>query len=175
MQVCAVALEEFVGRQRQENIEVAGRSAADASLAFAGQTNARAVLDALRNVDRQGAVARHAPGACAVRAGVLDHLTAALAARAGPLQREEALGLPHAARAAAGRAGLRLGAGLGAGARARFAGDRDRNLDLRGLALKGLLQRDFHIVAQVGAALAATTAAAALPGHTEKVLENIGE
>ena len=59
MQIGAVALEEFVGRQRQENIEIAGRPAADAGLAFAGQTNAGAVLDALRNVDRQRPVARH--------------------------------------------------------------------------------------------------------------------
>ena len=76
--------------------------------------------------------------------------------------------------AAAHRAGLRLGAGLGAGARAGLAGDRDRNLDLRGLAEEGFLQRDFHVVAQVGAALAAA-AAAALPGHAEQVFENIGE
>ena len=47
MQVGAVALEEFVGRQRQENIEIARRSAADAGLALAGEANAGAVLDAL--------------------------------------------------------------------------------------------------------------------------------
>jgi hypothetical protein len=114
------------------------------------------------------------PWPCAVRAGVLDHLTAALTAGAGPLKREESLGLPHAASAAAGRAGLRLGAGLGAGARTGLAGDRDRDLDLRGLALKGFLERDFHVVAQIGAALASATAAA-LPGHAEQVFENIGE
>jgi hypothetical protein len=83
------------------------------------------------------------------------------------------LRLPHPARAAAHRTGLRLGAGLCAGARTGLAGDRDRNLDLRGLALKGFLQRDFHVVAQVGAALAA--AAAPLPGHAEQVFENIRE
>ena len=38
---------------------------------------------------------------------------------------------------------------------------------------KGLFQRDFHVVAQVGAALAST--AAPLPGHAEQVFENIGE
>src|SRR6185503_13291727 len=152
----------------------AGRSAADAGFAFAGQTNAGAVLDALRDVDRQSPVARHPSRPCAVRAGVLDHLAAALTAGAGPLQREEALGLPHPAGAAACRAGLRLGAGLGAGARAGLAGDRDRNLDLRGLAEVGFLQRDFHVVAQVGAALA-SAAAPALPGHAEQILENIGK
>ena len=55
-----------------------------------------------------------------------------------------------------------------------LAGDRDRDLDLRGLAEKRLFQRDFHVVAQVGAALA-PAAAAALPGHAEQVFENIGE
>ncbi|MGY4300594.1 hypothetical protein ACVWXN_008689 [Bradyrhizobium sp. i1.4.4] len=62
---------------------------------------------------------------------------------------------------------------LGADARAGLAGDRDRNLDLRGLAAKGFLERDFHVVAQVGATLAA--AAAALPGHAEQVFEDVGE
>src|SRR6266536_383601 len=55
----------------------------------------------------------------------------------------------------------------------RGPGSRDRNLDLRGLAEEGLLERDLHVVAQVGAALAA--AAAPLPGHAEQILENIGE
>ncbi len=58
----------------------------------------------------------------------------------------------HAASAVAGGAGRRLGAGLGAGARAVVAGDRGRHADLRGLAGKGLLERDLHVVAQVGAA-----------------------
>src|SRR5689334_17003783 len=71
------------------------------------------------------------------------------------------------------RAGLRLGAGLGAGARAGLAGDRDRNLDLRGLALKGFLERDLHVVAKIRAALAAATAA--LARHAEQVFENVGE
>src|SRR4029079_6860845 len=166
MQVSAIALEEFVSRQRQENVEIAGRSAADGGFALAREANAGAVFHALRNVDGQGPVARHPSRARAGWTGVFDHLAAALAARAGPLPRKEALGLPHAALPAAHRTGLRLGAGLGAGARTGFAGDRDRNLDLRGLALKGLFQRDFHVVAQVGAALAAT-AAATLPGHAE--------
>ena len=57
MQIGAVALEEFVRGHRQENIEVAGRTAAQAGFAFAGEADAGAVLDALRNVDRQRAVA----------------------------------------------------------------------------------------------------------------------
>ena len=63
MQIGAVALEKLVRRERQENIEVAGRPAAQARLAFAGKPDARAVLDAGRNIHRQRALARDAAGA----------------------------------------------------------------------------------------------------------------
>src|ERR1700744_499940 len=127
MQVGAVALEELMRGQRQENVEVAGRPAADAGLAFAGKPDPGAVFHALRDVDGERALARHTARARAGGTGILDHLAAALAAGAGTLQGEEALGLADAAHAAAHRAGLRLGAGLGAGAGAGIAGDRDRN------------------------------------------------
>src|SRR5207245_11342418 len=144
MQIGAAALEELVLGQRQEDVEVAGRAAADPGLALAGEPDPGAVLDARGNVDRQRPLAGDTPLTRAGRAGVLDHLAAALAARTGPLQREEALRLPHASGAAAGRAGLRLGAGLGPDARAGLAGDRDRNLDLLALAAKGFLKRASH-------------------------------
>src|SRR5258707_13146289 len=160
--------------QRQENVEIARRPAADAGLALAGKADARAVLHALRDIDRQAALARHAPRARARGTRVFDHLAATLTARAGSLKREKSLRLPHAASAAAQRAALRLGAGLRAGARTGFAGDGNRNLDLGGLAEEGFLQRDFHVVAQVGATLA-PAAASALPGHAEQVFKNIGE
>src|ERR1700730_17556889 len=172
MQVGAIALKELMRRQREENVEIARRAATHTGLAFAGKPDARAVFHALRNIDRQRALARHPAGTRARRTGILDYLAAALAAGTGSLQREKSLRLPHAAGAAAHRAGFRLGAGLGTGARTGFAGHRNRNLDLGGLAEEGFLQRDFHIVAQVGAAFAAA-AASALPGHAEQVFENI--
>jgi hypothetical protein len=50
-------------------------------------------------------------------------------------------------------------------------------MDLRGLARKGFFQRNFHVVAQVGAALApAGGAAAPAPHHlAEDILEDVGE
>ena len=105
---------------------------------------------------------------------IFDHLPTALAARAGALQRKEPLRLPHPAGTAAHRASLRLRTGFGPGAGAGFASDRDWNLDLGGLAEEGFLQRDFHVVAQVSAALAPATTAA-LTGHAEQVFENIGK
>src|SRR5205807_1873641 len=92
----------------------------------------------------------------------------------GPLQREKALGVADAPRARAGRAGFGLGAGLGAGARAGLAGDRGRNPQLRGLAGKRLVEADLHVVAQIGAALAAG-AAAARSAHAENAFEQIRE
>ncbi len=69
MQIGAVALEELVRRERQEDVEVAGRAAAHARLALAGQPDAGAVLDAGRDVDRQRALARDAARARARRQG----------------------------------------------------------------------------------------------------------
>ena len=66
-----------------------------------------------------------------------------------------------------------LRAGLGAGARAGLAGHRGRNADLGGLARIGLLEADLHVVAQVGAALAAGAGARAR--HAEDAFEQIGE
>ena len=54
MDVGAVALEDRVRLDRQENIEIAGAAAAHAGLALAGEPDARAVLDPRR--DRHGSV-----------------------------------------------------------------------------------------------------------------------
>src|SRR5215470_2220137 len=82
--------------------------------------------------------------------------------------------MTHPAVAAAHRAGLRLGAGFGAGAGAGFTGHRSWNADLRGLAVEGFLERNLHIVTQIGAALA--PARAPTPGgHAENAFKQIGK
>src|SRR5438046_3871578 len=83
--------------------------------------------------------------------------------------------MAHLAGAAAGRAGLRLGAGLRAAARARLARHRGRDAHLRGLAGERLLERDLHVVAQVRAALAPAAAAAPAAAHAEQVFEDVRE
>src|SRR6185436_516543 len=165
--VGAVALEELVRLDRQEDIEVAGRPAAHAGLALAGEANARAVLDARRDVDRQRAFAHHAARAAAGAARVVDDLAASLAGGAGALDGEEALAGAHLAGARAGRAGRGLGAGLGAAAGAGLAGDAGGDADLRRLAGERLGQRNLHVVAQVGTALAPGALAAAAPSAHE--------
>src|SRR5262245_14583827 len=106
MQVGAFALEERMRAEGEKNVEVARRTAADAGLAFAGEPDAGAVLDAGRNVHGQRALARHPPRTGAGRAGIADHLAAALAVRAGALQREEALRVQDASLPAAARTGF---------------------------------------------------------------------
>ena len=50
MQIGAIALEEGVRTDRQENVEIAGRTAANAGLALARQPDAGAILNAGGNV-----------------------------------------------------------------------------------------------------------------------------
>src|SRR5206468_488327 len=126
----AVPLEELVRLDRQEDVEVAGRAAAQAGLALAGKADARAVLDALGNVDRERALLGDAARAAAGRTRVLDRFAAPLAVGAGALDREKALARPHLAVARARRAGGRLGAGARARARACFTGNAGRHADL---------------------------------------------
>src|SRR5438034_8265519 len=88
--------------EREENVEIPGRSTAHARLALAREPYAGAILDAGGNADRERTLARHPPRARAGRAGIIDDLAAALAGRTGPLKRKETLGEPvRPARAAA--------------------------------------------------------------------------
>src|SRR5262249_11838247 len=155
MQISAVALEKRVRRNREKDVEIAGRPAAHTGLALARKTDARAILDARRNVDRERTLARDAARARARRTGALDHLAASLAPGAGALQRKETLRMPDASSATAVRTGFWFGARLGTGAGAGIARHRGRNAHLRGLARERLLERDLHVVAQIGTALGA--------------------
>src|SRR5262249_13516272 len=157
----------IVRLDRQEDVKVAGRATAQARLAFASEADAGAILDAGRNIDGQLALAHHPSFAAAIGTRIRNDLPAPMATGTGALDGKEPLTGPHLAGAATGRADRRLGAGVGAGAGATFASDAGRHADLRGLAVEGLHQRDLHVVAQVGAALAAgaAAAAAAAPAH----------
>ena len=98
------------------DVEVAGRAAARAGLALAGEPDPGAVLDPGGDVDLVALGLLGQAGAAAGRAGVLDDLAGAAALRAGLADREEALALGVDAAAFAARAGDRAGPGLGAAA-----------------------------------------------------------
>src|SRR5262249_42839449 len=101
VQIGTIALEECVRGKRQEDVEGARRAATRAGFAFSGKPDARAVLDARRNIDRQSPLARDAARSSTAGAGIVDHLAAALTVRAGPLESEKALGVADLALARA--------------------------------------------------------------------------
>src|SRR6185312_447988 len=74
------------------------------------------------------------------------------------------------------RAGAGSGPGFRAGPRAGGARHAGGHANLRRLSGIGFRQRYFHVVAQVGAALAARTLAAAPAAHelAEQVVEDVG-
>src|SRR5476649_1399172 len=153
MQVVAFALEHGVRLDVDFHIQIARRAAIGTRFAVAGRADAHAVVDADRDLHFQRLVALDATGAAARCARIGDDLAGAVAFRAGLLDAEEALLHAHLAVAAASRAGARRGARLGAGAVAGVALVPGRHADGRVEAVGGLLQRDFQVVAQVGAAI----------------------
>ena len=178
-QVQVVALEQVVRRHRQEDVQVAARAAALTGVALARQADARAVVDAGGDLQVQGAGLADLAVAVTGRAGVGDHLARAVAAGAGPLDLEEAVGLAYAAGAVAGGAGDGLGAGPGPRAFAGLAGHGGGDVDLDLGALVGLFQADLEIIAQVRAAtrsaLLAPARLATAEGVSEGVAEDLGE
>src|SRR5512145_135156 len=175
MQISAFAMEEGVWLDAEENVEIAGRPPAHTGFAFAGEADARAVLDAGGNVDLERPLAPHTalPGAGPAR--FLDHLALSAARRASPLDGEKSLRRAHLAVAAARRTRDRLRAGLGAAAIARFARRRARHPDVRRLAEKRVLEADVEVVAQVGAVARAGLPAAPADEFAEHLVEDVGE
>src|SRR5690606_13353332 len=148
----AVPLEDGVRLEAEEDVKVARRPAAQARLALAAEANARAVVDAGRDLDLQGALLVHAALAAAGGAGIGNELLDAMAGRAGALHHEEALLGADLAAAVAGPAQLGLRPRLGAAAVALAAGDGGGAGDRCGLAAMGFLEGDLEIVSEVGAA-----------------------
>ena len=77
--------------------------------------------------------------------------------------------------AAAQVAAPRAGAGLCARTVARFALGGDFDFDFGLLAVERLVQRDFHVIAQVGPAALLLPPAASAKGRTEDRFENIAQ
>src|SRR5579871_281354 len=175
IKIMTVALEDRMRRERDEDVEIARGSAIEARLAFAGEADARAFLDAGGDVDLERAFLLHLARAAAGFAR-RAHVTAGAAAiGAGAFDGEEALLGADLAHARAGRALLGLGARRRTRAAAAFARDRARDLDLRGAAREGFFERDGEIVAEIGAAILPARAAAAAHELAEEIVEDIGK
>src|SRR5690606_4809261 len=171
-QVEPVALEQLVRAHRDEDVEVAPRPPASARVAFTGQPDARAVVDAGRNADLQPPLAPHLAHSAAVFAGIQHELPGAAATGAGALDGEEALRRPHTSLPTAAAAGRGTGAGARARAGTGLAGHRRGDDDLHLGAGVGLLEADLEIVAQV---LAAGRAARSARAAAEHVAEDVAE
>ena len=132
IKIVSVALEHRMRLDRDEDVEIARRPAIQARLAFARQADARAFLDARRNVDAERAFLLHM-ARCLCRA-CRDCLMILPVPRQ-PGQVRSMVKKPCCARTLpmpeqVGHCSA-LWPGFGAAAAAGFAGDRARHLDLR--------------------------------------------
>jgi hypothetical protein len=148
----AVAPEELVVRDPEDDVEVAGGATLGSPLALAGDPELGAVVDAGGNLDLERALGLDLALAVARLALLGDDApgAAAVAARAGDA--EEALLERDLPRASAGGAGGRPGAGSGPRARAGLAGLTPGDADLGLRSERRLLERDLEVVAEIGAA-----------------------
>src|SRR5690606_28112651 len=128
-------------------VEVARRAAADSGFALIGEANAGTVLDALGNIDRELAILLPSTLAAAIGAGLVHHLAADLADRAGAFDGEEPLRRAHLAVAVALPAGVGAGTRLGAGTVTGGAADQRRHVDFDRAAVETLFEGDLEIVA----------------------------
>ena len=91
MEVSALALEEFVRKDRYVNVEVACGDAGTPGLTFTSQADATAIVNARRNIDRERALTSQAACSLADRTLSLNNLTMAVTGRTGLLESEQTL------------------------------------------------------------------------------------
>ena len=151
MQIIVIALENLMRLEMDLDIQIARRPAIHTSLTFTGQTDAVALVNAGRDAYRQGFLFLDAPLTMTMGARIGNDLAAAVTARTSLLHREKALLHTHLTMSTASRAGSRFGTRLGAGAMAMLAFGQYRHADFGFSATRCFFQRDFQVVAQVGA------------------------
>src|SRR6266545_2967548 len=172
-QIGAVALEDLVGANLDEDVEIAGGSAVESAFAFAGEAQLIPVRDPRGNGDGQHPRARHASFPAAGAARMAVDATRAAAGRTRTGDGEETLGETHLPLAAAGPAGLRRRPLLLARAATGLAALVARNLEL-GLQAPGrLFERDLESILEILTTPRAPASAAA--PAAEEALEEIFE
>src|ERR1700749_2298867 len=175
IKIVSVALEDRVRRDRDEDVKIAGGSAVQFGLAFAGEADARAFLDAGRYVDGERTLLLHMALAFALLARIADDLSGTAALRAGAFDGEEAVLRAHLADTGTGRTLLGFRARFRTGTATTFASDRRRHGDLCGATLEGFFERDFEIVAKIAAAVLTAALFAAATELAEQIGEDVGE
>ena len=153
VKIAALALELFVLGYVNNDIEISGRTAVGAGLAFTLNAQTRTGLDARRDFHFHRFFTFDAAGAFAIATWRADDAARAATYMTRSRYGKEALLITHLARAAAGLAVLRIGTRRSADAFTFLAGFQSRDTQLRRHAGGGFLERNFEIVAQVRAAL----------------------
>src|SRR5215469_7465323 len=163
----------------EDDVKVARRTAESADLAVSRESNARAVLDARRNLGFDGSLAKHAAIAFALRAGIGNDRTRPLAGWAGARDRKEALLIANLALPVTSPAGHRGFARRSPSSAAGLTGFVAAHRDLGFGPKDRLLEFQVQILAKVCSTLRAgaspATAAAEQIAEAEKFSEDIGE
>src|SRR5580698_2255632 len=178
MEVVAVTLEHRMLLDMDFDVQVAAWAPIDARFAVARRTNPHAVVDTGRDLHFQRLRFLHLAGAMAMATGFGDVGAGAVALRASLLDAEKSLRHPHGTLPVTGWARFGLRSGLRARALANVAIHPAWHPDLGVVAVRRLFQRDFHAVAQVGAAInlrAAASTARAVRGATGRLAEDVAE
>src|ERR1700682_2896951 len=179
VKIVVLALEDRMLLQVHDHIEVAVRAPVQSCLAFTRESDAIVTIDSGRNLDRQGLALSDAARAAAGRAWLGHDLATAVTLRTRLLDREKNLRDAHLPLAVARRTGFGLRSRFGAAAMARRTLLHRRNADLGFGAARCFFERQFEIVAKVGASedAAAATAGTALAAENfaEDVTEGVGK
>src|SRR5437764_2585107 len=170
IEIIFIALKHRVLFDVKHDVEIARRPAADAGFAISRRTQPRTAADTRWNFQFDPAGIFHPPFTAAFMTWFFNNLSDSPAARTGLRHLEKTARTDHLPASAAGWTIDRARAGLGAAAVALIAGVQLANFDFFLGAKCGFLQRDLHIVTQIGTPLPLFRATAATT--TKKTLEN---
>jgi len=123
MYVRAFTHEKPMGLDRDENVQIPRRSTAQSGLSLAGNPNARAILDARRDINGKGFFSLDTAGADASPAWIIDYPARAMASWTTSFDREKSLLGANLSRAMTARARNRGRAALCSAALAGLAGN----------------------------------------------------
>src|SRR5579884_387839 len=157
------------------NVQVAGRSAVDAVLAFVGQSQPHARFDASRNVHGQGPLPVDTLTALAGAAGFRDDVTAAVALAAWAADAEEALLESELPGTLATGADFDRGSRPGAAAFAFRTDLPPWNLELGFLPVDRFFEGQLQIVLEIRSAFGSRPPARAAEEIFENVVEDVAE
>src|SRR5581483_269891 len=152
-QVIALALEDGMFLDLDDDVQVSRRTAVEARLSFVGQFEMSARIDARGNGDFELAFRSNVAFAAALRAGPAHDLTTAAALRASAANLQEALLVDHFAATVAHGAGHQSVHLLGTAAMAAGAEVHARDLNFYTHSANGLFERHLQVIAQIFAAL----------------------